>query len=219
MTTLVNSPTLGLERVARECLIVLMETLNDELPAQDAIWAPLDEDLATRRGVVYEPVTLEPVEIQNFSLGHRPSLIEAPVEGYPNVSVMADRAGQSPYDEIDQMNNYQLRLFIECMVKSLKGEEEVNARVQRMTDAVNVCVMSNPTLRGVVYGIDGEPEIQFTEVFPRKERTSYGAEWFWQGSRIEYTVLKEATMPSGSFSRPATTGAPTNMPELEFDQS
>lgn len=217
MTTMVNSPTLGMERIAREAMIVLLETLNDEIPNQDALWAPLDQDLATLRGIAYVPIVLEPVADDNFYVGHRPSLIDAPVDKYPNVSVMADRAGQAPFDEVDQMDAYSIRMWVEVMVKSARDEEEVNARIQRMADAVNICMMSNPTLRGVVNGFDGPPDVQFTEVFPRKERTSYGPEWMWQGARVEYAVIKEAAMPSGSFSRPA--GSAPTMLGAGIDQS
>jgi hypothetical protein len=218
MTTLVNSPTLGLERVGRETLIILMETLNDELANQDVIWAPLDEDLANRRGVPYSPITLETIAPENFHLGHRPSLIEAPVEGYPNVSVITDRAGPSPFEAADQMDDYMLRLAVEIMVKSIDSEEEVNARVQRMADAVNVCVMSNVTMRGVFNEITDTPTVLLTEVFPRKENTSYGATFMWQGARIEYPVLKEASKPLGMSARPASVQAPA-MVGAGIDQS
>lgn len=220
MTTMVSSSTLGLERVARECLIMLMDVLNDELPAQDAAWAELDEDLATRQGIPYVPLTLEPVEPNNFYLGHRPSLIEAPVDKYPNVSVMADRAGPSESDSMfDHGSEYDLRLYIELMVRSLTSEEEVNARVQRMADAVNICMMSNRTLRGVVTEIDTSPTIAFTEVFIRKERPEYGREWFWQGARLEYVVTKMASLPSGSFARPATMASAPSVLGADIDQS
>lgn len=223
MTTLVNSPTIGMQRVAREALVVLLETLNDELPAQDARWADLDTELATMRGVdtasaEYQPIVLEPVEPQNFYLGFQPSLINAEVEKYPNVSVTADRAGSAAIDNTDHMDNYRLRLVVEMMVKSLASEEEVNARIQRMADAVNICMMSNKTLRGTVHGFEGTPSAQISEVFVRREKTAYGANWFWQGARIEYAVTKEASLPQGAFSRPAESGAPS-LVGLNIDQS
>lgn len=218
MNTLLRSPTIGLESIQRECLIVLLQTLNDELPHQDEIWAPLDEELANLRGLDYEPVVLEEVAPQNFYPGHRPSLIEAPVDGYPNVSVHADHAAQAEdSDQYDQTETWRDRIFVELMVKSETGEEEVNARVQRMADAVNVCMLSNPTLRGIVNQMEGLQEIQIGTVFPRNAETSYGKEWFWQGARLEYAVKKEAAHPSGLLSRPATQAA-VNI-AAEIDQS
>jgi hypothetical protein len=203
--TLVDSPTFGSERVAREAVIVLLETLNDTIPDLDSEWAPLDEELATLRGVDYVPIELEPLETENFYLGHRPSLIEADVDKYPNVSVMADRVGASSGNDVDQATDYDISLWVEVMVKSLDSEEEVNARVQRLADAANRCMMSNRTLRGVVSEI--------SDVFVRKEKTAYGKKWFWQGARLQYTVEKQAAMPSGDFLRPA------GMASADFDQS
>ncbi len=218
MPSLINSPTLGLERVARETLIVLIETLNDELAAQEIAWAPLDEDLATRRGLTYEPTLLEPVELQNFYLGYQPSLINAEVEKYPNVSVMADRAGSAPGGEaFDHIDVYLLSLSIELMVKSLKSEEEVNLRVQRMADAVNICMLGNKTLRGKVSAFEGAPDVNVSEVFVMKEKKAYGPEWVWQGARLEYVVRKEAQIPSGAFSRPAS-NSPSLLSGANIDQ-
>lgn len=209
MTTMVDKPTFGTERLARETLIILIETLNDEITHQNEIWAPLDEELATIREQTYEPIELESIEPPNFHLGHKPSLIEAPVEGYPNVSVMSDRAVPSGVDDYDHQSIYDDRLVVEFMVKSLRAENEVNSRVQRLADAINICVMSNRTIRGVVNEFSVTPTLFLSDVFIRSEKTSYGNTWFWQGGRIEYTVQKEAAMPSGSDSRPAALAAPS----------
>lgn len=217
MPTMVGSPTLGMERVAREALIILIETINDALPEQDDYWAPLDEELADLRGVDYAPITLEPVDLTNFYLGHQPSLIKAPVERYPNISVMADHAGTEGDNDYDQGEAYGLRVWVELMAKSVTGEEEVNARIQRMTDAVNICMVSNPTLRGTIHGYDGPPSADIGEVFTRKERTTYGAEWFWQGARLEYRVRKEAQMPSGDGAHIASR-SPSNLAGYDIDQ-
>src|SRR4051794_38356702 len=157
--TLVDTTEIGMERIAREGLIVLIETLNDELPNQDAKWAPLDEELATLRGVPYEPIVNELVAPENFYPGHRPSLIKAPIDKYPNVSVMADRAGQAQDDNIDQISIYNDALVIELMAKSSTSEEEVNSLARRMAEAVNICLMSSRTLRGVVNEFQGVPTV------------------------------------------------------------
>lgn len=204
MPTLVESPTIGMEQIAREALIVLIETLGDELKYQEEIWEPLDKELAEKRGMDFETVTLETVELENFYPGHVPSLINAPIEKYPNVSVEADRAGASTNNTLDQATTYGISLYVEFMVTSEKSAEEVTARAQRMLDAINNCLMSNRTLRGVIQEFDDAPTVQLSDVFPRREKTSYGSEWFWRGGRLEYTPKKIAAMPSGDFLRPAS---------------
>lgn len=221
MATLINSPTLGLERIAREACIVLLETLNDAISEQETAWNTLDEEFADARGIDYVPITLEPVEGSNFYLGHRPSLLNASVDKYPNVSVMADHAGAGG-DQYDQGEVYSNRLWVEIMVKSTTSEEEpneeeVNARIQRTVDAVNICMLSNPTLRGTIHGYEGPPSADVGEVFTRKENTAYGNEFVWQGARLEYMVRKEAQMPLGSEAHPASR-SPSNLMGLDIDQ-
>lgn len=219
MTTLVHSPTMGMETIQREALIVLIKTLNEELPHQDEIWAPLDQELAELREIDYMPITVEPVAPSNFYSGHQPSLINGPMDKYPNVSVMTDRAGESPFESIDQGSSYRNRLWVEFLVKGV-NEEEVNARTQRMADAVNICMMSNQTLNGRVAGFDGPPEVILTEVFYRKEKTSYGDQIPIQGGRLEYVVTKEASLPSGDFFRPASmASSPSNLAGMNIDQA
>lgn len=215
--TLVNSPIIAMEVMAHEATKVLIATLNDELPVQEAFFAVLDEELADLRGVPYEPYSLEPVPTENFHLGFQPSLIKAPLEEYPNVSVMTDRAGQAPFDTVDQMDAYALRLLVELLVKS-PNEAEVNARALRTAEAVNVCMMSNETLNGTVAGFDGPPTVQMGEVFYRKEATSYGDQVAFQGVRLEYAVTKEAAKPHGSFARPAGS-APSLLAAANIDQA
>lgn len=217
MPSLINSPTLGLERIAREALIVLLETVNDAIEEQQSYWDTLDEELATARGIDYVPLTIEPIESQNFYLGHQPSLLNASVDKYPNISVMADHAGAGG-DDYDQGEIYSDRLWVEIMVKSATAnEEEVNSRIQRTMDAVNICMLSNPTLRGTIHGYEGPPTADIGEVFTRKERTAYGEEFVWQGARLEYMVRKEAQMPLGETAH-AASRSPSNLAGYDIDQ-
>jgi len=204
MTTLVESPTIGMEHVAREGAIVLIETLNEELQRQEEAWEDRDKELAEAKGVDFEPITLEAVELENFYVGHVPSLINAPIEKYPNVSVEADRAGASTSNTLDQATTYGISMYVEFMVKSEKSAEEASARSHRMLDAINNCLMSNRTLRGVIQEFDDAPTVQLSDVFTRKEQSSYGSEWFWRGGRLEYVPKKVAAMPSGDFLRAAS---------------
>jgi hypothetical protein len=196
---------LGLERIQREAFLVLFQKLNEELSLLESAWATLDQQLAAETGRNFGTITLEAVEDFNFHMGHRPSLIEAPIGRYPNVSVMAYQSRADGVAGIDQMVQLSDRLFIECMVKSphyetteaqaeindqVEAERIVNARIQRMTDAVNNVIQSNRTLNKTVQEITAVPNVLISDVFPRAERTSYGPMWLWQGSRLEYEVSK-----------------------------
>lgn len=206
MTGVVNSTT-GMEHIAREAGIILLQQMNDAIVRQQDAWHPLDEEWAGLRGVDYEPIGLEEIPLPNFHIGIRPSLIEAKMNAYPNVTVMSDLAAPNEADEVDQMNKYVISLFVGIFVKG-ENEVEVNARIQRTVEAANICVLSNPTLRGYVNEMDGTPTIQITEPNARQEKTSHGKKWFLQGARIEYLIAKEAITPTGESRYEAEPPAP-----------
>lgn len=195
---------LGLERIQREAFLVLFQKLNEELSILESAWATLDQQLSTATGRDFNAITLEAVEDFNFHMGHRPSLIEAPIARYPNVSVMAYQSRADGVTQIDQMVQLSDRLFIECMVKSphydtatdeamagqIEAERVVNARIQRMTDAVNNVIQNNRTFNGTIQEVTQIPNVLISDVFPRAEKTSYGPMWLWQGSRLEYEISK-----------------------------
>lgn len=185
---------LGLERIAREALIVLIDALNDELDVVEAEYTTLDADLAELRRQPIRPIRLEHVQLPNFVLGHRPSLIEAPIENYPNVAVMAESAVPATTEDLDHIHIFQDSLVIEIMVRSEEGEEHVNRRAWRTVEAVNRVIQSNPTLNGLVEGITSPVNAVVTDCLIRTERPSNGPRWFWQGGRLEYEVLKVAVL-------------------------
>lgn len=198
MTTLDTSHRVGLAQLARAAMGVLFQTLGEAIKQENEYWVPLDEELAVIREIDYSPLVIEPVDPKNFYLGHVPSLIEAPIEKYPNVAVDADRAGSSGSDDLDQAQTFGLNLYIEFMVKSKKDEEEVSDRASRMLDAINGCMLSNRTLGGTVHEVGETPIGQLSDVFIRSSEPSYGKPWFWRGGRIEYVVQKVAQIPSSS---------------------
>jgi hypothetical protein len=119
---------------------------------------------------------------------------------------MATTARPSPGSaSFDQMTIYRDTLYVEVMVKSMASEEEVNRRIQRTAEAANMVLMRHQTLRNVVGGFDDDPTMIIGDVFTRKERSSYGDRFFWQGARLEYPVRKEASNPPSGVSifRPA----------------
>lgn len=213
MSLLVDQGTTGLEEIQREARYVLMDNLNDAIDQVESYWVPKDEALALRLGIDYVPTVLERVAPENFHEGHRPSLINAPIEQYPNVAAMCFRATPSAESAAyDQMESYRDVLWVEVMVKSEVSEEECNRRVQRMATAVNLCMMSHTTLNGIVSGMDTAPTTNVSDLFKRKEKSGYGQDWFWQGARLDYTVRKEAVNP------PSSTGSFFRTP-YEIDQA
>lgn len=199
MSTLVQEPILGIEIIQQEILLLMAENLNGAVVQVNDFMAPRDQQFAARLGRPYVPVTVESVAADNFVDGHRPSLIDAPITNYPNCSVWVVRTTPTPESAmLDQLSAHRNLVYIEVMVKSEASEEEVNRRMIRMVEGVNLVVMSHQTVGGVVHGLDSDPAVTISEVFTRKERSAYGPHWFWQGARLEYAVRKEAVHPSSS---------------------
>lgn len=193
---LVDTVTEGMEHIQRVALYVFVQELNPALIRVEQIWEQSDMDLAALRGVDYVPTELELVLAENFYDGHRPSLIGAPIEKYPNVAVMVSRSTVSPEaGQYDHQECYRIPLLVEVMVKASdeEGEEVCNRRAQRMVEAAHAVLMANPTLGGMVSGFDTAPTGSTTQLFARKERAHHGPKWMWQGGRIECVFRKESS--------------------------
>jgi hypothetical protein len=176
----------GMEHIGRAVLMHLQPSLNTEIHAQSSIWAPLDQAFATQFGVIYTPVVLEDVESHNMHMGHIPSLIEAPLDQYPNLCAMSAEMA-SVEESYDQGDEFSYGVYIEIMVKSLVSQEDVNKRIQRTTDAVHSLLLGERTIGGNFTEFELRSG-DVSDVFVRREEKSREARWFWQGSRLDYSV-------------------------------
>jgi hypothetical protein len=136
---------------------------------------------------VYIPVYLEKVEPENIHRGHIPSVIEAEIDKIPHVAVFA--YSSTPQPGGDQYDEYDCLAYVQTLVKSFVSEDEVNARIQRMVEAVHTCVMSDPTIGGIA-SYTNMRSILIGDVYNRPERTHIGDTLYWQPGRIEYTIRK-----------------------------
>lgn len=202
----------GLEIVERAAFLRFFDYLNTAIDEAQARWTPSDAAFDAHIGRPHVPVVVENIDTENFYEGHRPSLIRAPVESYPNLSVWGVRSTAHPESALmDHTDIFSNLIFVEVMCKATEDEGEgiVSKRINRTCEAVAAVMAADSTLGGVVTGIDGSPALNLSDVFTRKEETTYGAKWFWQGARLEYTVRKDAVLPSsrpGSNFRPLAAG-------------
>lgn len=198
MSILTDSTT-GIERLGREIVMILHANLNDELDVMEADWGPYDEEYSSVVHKMYNPTTLEKIEDGRFYLGHVPSLIDAPIDAFPNIAVMGYQSQNSATDTMDLYYGISVGIFIEIMCKSGPypdinvaisdaGEETVNRRTSRTTEAVVSVINKNPTLNGLVQPIQAPPNVTIFDVFKRHQNRDRGPLFFWQGARLEYRV-------------------------------
>lgn len=185
-----------LERIARAAMKRLYDGLNTEITAQASAWSTEDAAFAAATGRTPTTITLEPVSSENFYVGHRPSLIDAPIEKYPNCAVMAFTA--DPVQSTDDwQEQFTIRLAVEVMVKATEdeGEEMVNSRILRTANAVQKVFKSSAgrNLGGIIPKMSTTPTITIGDVFAGKQERGHGPRFVWQGARLEYRIQQWVT--------------------------
>lgn len=196
---------IALERLERAVLLLLFQNLNTQIAAQNTSYAGAgdldDPAFWAALGRTNPTIQAEPIANANFYPGHVPSLIDAPIDRYPNVAVMAFRADVVPSDD-DWAESYLTQVAVEIMCKFVStadspdqtadalAAEAVNSRIKRTAAAVHSCIKSDDArhLFKTVPRIGETPNIITTDVFVRKEEKGRGPRWFWQGARMDYRV-------------------------------
>lgn len=195
---------LQVNKIQRRVAAILWEEYNDELDAIDLVEQA--NDAAFYQDLDMDPLVIssEHVPIERIYSGHRPSLIEAPISYYPNVSVMTYTATPRTSAD-DEATWYDELLAVEVMAKcegdesdinqplNMQAQDIVNTRVNRMLQAVVNIVQRHDTLDGMVQRIVPAPTINIGVLFVRREEKGRGPRWFWQGARLVYTIEKFAT--------------------------
>lgn len=193
-------PGIGFEPVARACRMTLLQFLNDEIDAQSERWRNADsrlQELGMDEGV--GQVDVERIPPANFHEGPHKSLIEAPPEAFPNVSVMAYMTVPAASQFGDQVDSSDITLFVEAMAKSgpvpegleVAHESIVHRRIQRMTEALALVIARDPMLLGTVHGMRLPPRGGVGNSTWLKQRSKgAGDRFLWQGSRLQYTLTR-----------------------------
>lgn len=196
---------IGFEPAARAAKLLLLDRLNDAIDAQNDLWRRADEAndaLGLDPGVGV--IEAEHVQPQNFHEGPHKSLVEAPPEAFPNVSVMAYMTVPSASQFGDQVDSSDITLFVESM--AIAGpvpdgletayETIVHRRIQRMTEAVASVIGSDPTLLGTVHYMSLPPRGGVGQnAWLRREGRGAGSKHLWQGSRLQYTLTRHHATP------------------------
>lgn len=224
MSTLLNTPVIGLEDVQRAAFYVFFANMNNVLEEIADYWKDRDERFDEVTGRTTSPTTLETIPDGNFHEGHKPSLIQSDPSGYPNLAVFAMRAEPSPESQsFDQMDAWLNQILVEIMVKA-SDEDTVNRRVQRMTEAVVICLRQNQTLGGAITGLENSPSVTISDVFALPSDTAnggYGDRLLWQGAAIQWQIRKDAVTPppGGSIFSNASKTDYSQFVGLDIDQA
>lgn len=190
-----------LETVARQALVVLYDGLNTMISNMNTTWAAEDDALMAALGRPPSSFTVETIAAGNFYPGTIPSLINAPIDKYPNVSATCYKA-EPKVSSDDMGENYTHTLAIEIMCKSgffetgtddLTGgilvEQEVNSRINKTLDAAHLTILENRTLSNTIPALPA-PRVSVGDLFIRRLEKGQGPRWYWQGGALEYNLDK-----------------------------
>jgi hypothetical protein len=192
-----TSSSISTEAIQRRALTILNSELNSKIDSLSAAWTAADDQFYADLGRTSPGFTVEHIDANNMYAGTVPSLINAPVERYPNLCTIAYIADPKRSND-DWGDNYTIALNVEVMVKSDNfgddlshlGEEQVNSRIQKTLEAVHEVIMDHRSLNNLVEGISAAPRQTIGEVFIRRVENSRGDRWMWQGGVLAYSVDK-----------------------------
>lgn len=192
---------IGFETIGRAAQILLFERLNENILHEQERWRLEDirfQELGLTPGI--GDIDLELVEPENFHEGPHKSVLEAPPDAFPCISVMAYYMQQDA-EQWDQFDSYGMRLYVETLVKAgpvpedaeISYETIVHRRIQRTTEAVHATFMSDRKLRGTVNDLSTQPRGGIADSsWVRRESKGQGPRYLWQGSRLEYSLQRLA---------------------------
>lgn len=188
------------KQIGRAALKILFDNLNNKLDEMEDDWNTEDEDfwVSINKGV--PDWSMEPVEDSNFHEGANPGLINAPLDYYPSIYVFCHQG--TPTNSSDDTGElYAFTLDVDMMAKSGSFMEEyddnltnqVTMRLNRIQEAVNLVMLENRTLGGLVSDINA-PSMSKGNIFVRREERGKNPKFYWQGGSLRYTVYKWVRM-------------------------
>lgn len=197
-----NQHSIGFEEISRAARHMLITNLDDGLAEQEAKWATADLQEQAEWGATVGQVELERFDPSHIFAGPHRSMIEAPPELFPNISIMAYVA-KADADDFDQLDTSMITMFVETMVITgpigesaqdlLDHETIVHRRIQRTTEAVCDVFKRDPMLMGTVRPFQRPPNGGIGESsWVRREDKGKGPRFLWQGSRLQYTLQRDS---------------------------
>jgi hypothetical protein len=191
---------LGTEAVVDEIFLVLRERLNDAIAYQQARWDAHDQARATRLGVGWEQLLIEPVEPDNFHSGVLPSFImeDDRVEAYPLVAVTPGTtipdAENVTFDQIDVYNN---AVVVHAFGRGnpTEGAEVAYRRSMRMAEAVHQIIHTDRSLKKIIKGVSAPQLVNRSEPWKFPAGDGHGEDWVWMAVAHQYQVKNYSQPP------------------------
>jgi hypothetical protein len=190
-----------IQRAAKAQIIKYLPNLTEQL---QNIWDSRDEEFEEFMGEARKKLVIPKVEKENIRAGvENMSLIEAPLERWPSVLIYVRNGNAYQYQE-DQYDTESFSLNIEVLCsegpvnekevhnkEGLELMEILDSKIQRLTDAVYLCIQKDKTLSGSIGQIEKPPKVNTSLPWARKESaTATGETYIFQGKQLDFNVQK-----------------------------
>lgn len=184
----------------------VLKHLENECDRQEEFWSHRVVELADALNIDMVPPVIMRVDPDNVYTGARPSLLLAPVEFWPSVTIRCGELRPARL-ESDQIDEFNCDLFFEIMCYAgpvkpeqtrlkpgIEAEGAVDVQVHLLSNAVQMCVSRDPTFGGVCASIQAAPTIRpsFPTVTRGNNQERIGDSYFYQGRQIRYVVTRRS---------------------------
>lgn len=190
------------QRAAKAQIISYLPDLTEQL---QEIWDKRDQEFSEKLGLAYKKVLVPKVEEVNIRAGIEVmSLIEAPLERWPSILIYARNGSAYQFQE-DQFDTTSFTFYIEVLCnegpiktaeihnkEGLEAMEVLDSKIQRLTDAVYLCIQKDKTLSGSIGQIEKPPKVTTSLPWSRKENgeTATGESYIFQGKQLDFSIQK-----------------------------
>jgi exopolysaccharide biosynthesis predicted pyruvyltransferase EpsI len=191
-----------IQRAAKAQIITFLPDIQETL---QEIWNNRDKEFCEKLGLSYKKLNIPTVPKENIYAGIEDiSLIEAPLERWPNILIYA-RNGSSYQFQEDQFDTTSINLCIDIMCsegpikyeeihnkEGLEAMELLDSKLQRLSDSVYMCIQKDKTLSGSVGQFEKPPKVVTSLPWPRKEPSNSTGEiaYIFQGKQFEFATQK-----------------------------
>jgi hypothetical protein len=187
--------------------IAISRFLEQECQRQEEFWAQRMAELRTLMPVGHLPTPqITRVDPKNVYTGARPSLLQAPIEFWPNITIRAGALRPSRVQP-DNYSTFDCDLYVEVMTlagpidkehlhlqEGIDCEGDVNLQTHLLSNAVYMAIVQDPTFGGAIEPIQNPPAItpSFPAAVAGTDQERVGDYWLYQGRQLRYTVTRSS---------------------------
>lgn len=199
---------IGAEQIQRAAKVQIIEHLPSITEQLQSIWNQRDKEFTERIDGSYKPTQIPKIENSSFYTGTKHiSVLKAELNLWPFVVIYSSDAKAYTY-QADQFDTHSIPLCIEAMCvngpinsenelhtkRGWEVEQELDSMVQRLSDAIHMCIEKDRSLGGVNWAIEKPPNATTSLPWSRKESgpTETGKFFIFQGKQLEYTVQRNS---------------------------